>query len=116
MASPGGKLSSEARLMRNAGCNLGRCLLLQAFACLSVHAFPHPSALRAATFPPGEGIAALSRNGTVNTNSHQTEHFFLLLQYAIDLLDILLREFGVVEPLQAAVGQVDFIHTAAAQG
>ena len=39
-----------------------------------------------------------------------------MLQYAVQLLDVLLREFGIMEPLQAAVGEVDLVHTAAAQG
>ena len=45
--------------------------------------------------------------------SHQLEQFFLLPQHAFDLLDVLLREFGVVEALQAAVGQVYLVHAAA---
>ena len=42
--------------MRNAGENIGFCTLLQTYSKLFVHAVPHPTSLREATFSPGEGI------------------------------------------------------------
>ena len=47
---------------------------------------------------------------------HQGEHFFFLAQDIVDHFNVLLGEFGIVEALQAAVGEVDLIHAAAAQG
>ena len=42
--------------MRNAGENIGFRTLLQTYSKLFVHAVPHPTSLREATFSPGEGI------------------------------------------------------------
>ena len=59
MASPGGKLSSEARLMRNAGGNVACLPLLQSCFELSDIAIPHPTRLTPAHLPPGEGKVAV---------------------------------------------------------
>ena len=53
MASPGGKLSNEVRLMRNAGENLATSHMFQTYSGKSVHAIPHPSRLLPCHLPPG---------------------------------------------------------------
>jgi len=61
MASPGGKLSSEARQMRNAGGNVTIITLFQAYYKLIVHAIPHPSALTGCHLPPrGKALYGVS--------------------------------------------------------
>ena len=42
--------------MRNAGSNLTSCTIYQAYSCVGSAAVPHPTSLRSATFPPGEGF------------------------------------------------------------
>ena len=41
--------------------------------------------------------------------------FFFLSADIVDHFDVLLGEFGVVEPLEGAVGEIDLVHAAAAQ-
>ena len=45
----------------------------------------------------------------------QPEQFLFLPQDVVDLGDVLLGEFGVVESLEGAIGQIDLVHTTAAQ-
>ena len=44
----------------------------------------------------------------------QGEQLPLLGKHSVDLLDVLFREFRVVESLQAAIRQIDLVHTATA--
>ena len=60
-ASPGEKLASEARLMRNGGRTGLGIGLTDVMRNRRLARVPHPSALRAATFPPGEGFGRAIR-------------------------------------------------------
>ena len=44
------------------------------------------------------------------------ENLVLLLQNGIDARNVVLRRFWVVEPLQLPGGEIDLVHTAAAEG
>ena len=64
--------------MRIAGGNVPIMYMLQTCSEEQVHAIPHPSSLRSATFPPGEGFGA-----QVNDN---LSHFLTIPLYHISFL------------------------------
>ena len=60
-------------------------------------------------FPANGEICPLGKGGLLQ----QSEQFLFLPQDIVDLGDVLLREFGVMEPPEGSVREVYLVHTAA---